>query len=81
MTHSRAERIDRFRGSIQRWFQSRVQESVHCCQCQSPVSPWDTHCPTCGQANPARVSPSAAVYIVVAFVLLALVLSSLVLAF
>jgi hypothetical protein len=42
--------------------QSRLQECVHCRECNSEVTPFASHCPRCGQANPAKVSASAAIY-------------------
>lgn len=81
MTHSTAELAGRIRTSVRQWFHNRLQECVHCWQCHSLVMPWDSHCDRCGQENPARVSPSAAVYLVLAFGLLAIGLSALVFAF
>jgi hypothetical protein len=67
--------------SIKQWFHERLHECVRCCECESAVTPWDSHCPTCGQENPARVSASAAAYLVLGFVFLAFILSFLILAF
>jgi len=80
MTHSSSALTGHIRDTIKQWFHNRMQECVRCCECQSAVSPWDSHCPRCGQQNPARVSPSAAVYLVLGFALLALILSSIILA-
>jgi hypothetical protein len=41
---------------------NRLQECVHCRECQSEVEPFASHCPRCGQANPAKVSATAAIY-------------------
>jgi hypothetical protein len=80
MTHLSSELAGRIRGSIKQWFHSRMHECVHCCQCGGAITPWDSCCQVCGQKDPARLSASAAVYLVVGFVLLAIVLSSLTLA-
>lgn len=72
-------RVDRIRHCIRQWFIQRIQECVQCCECHGRVSPWDTHCPTCGQESPARLSASAPVYLVLAFALLALTFSTLIL--
>ena len=81
MTHLSIELANRIRGSIKRWFYSRMHESMHCCQCGGAVTPWDSYCPTCGQGNPVRFSASAAIYLVLAFGLLAMIISSVILAF
>ena len=59
-----------WRNAIVRWLQARVQECGHCAQCQGKVMPFASHCPNCGQANPAKVSTSAALYLAVGLVLL-----------
>jgi hypothetical protein len=51
---------------------SRLQECVHCRECESAVEPFASHCPRCGQANPAKVSASAAVYPALGGILVAL---------
>lgn len=79
MTHSGSELAGRMRDGVKVWLHDRLQETVHCCECESAVTPWDRHCPICGQENPARVSTSAVVYLVLAFVLLAAIISSLIL--
>ena len=81
MAHSSWELASRFRNCIRQWLQSRMQECVHCCECDNPVKPWDTVCPNCGQEGPSRLSASTSVYLVLGLVLLALTLSSLVSAF
>lgn len=78
MTHSSSELAGRIRSSVKEWFHCRMQECVRCCECGGAVSPWDSHCPTCGQENPARVSASAVVFLVLGFALLSLTLSSLI---
>ena len=77
MTHLSFELVGRIRNSIKKWFHNRMHEWAHCRQCEGVVKPWDSFCPICGQRNPARLSASAAVYLVLGFALLALVLSSL----
>jgi hypothetical protein len=67
--------------AIMRWFQARIQECVHCAECQSKVMPFASHCPNCGQANPAKVSTSAALGLAVGIVLLAFACFFLILAF
>jgi hypothetical protein len=64
--------------SIQRWFNARREECVHCRECGNEVSLVASHCPSCGQANPAKVSLSAAVYLAIAFAAAALALSCLI---
>ncbi len=81
MTHLSFELAGRIRGSVKQWFDSRMHECVHCCQCDAAVTPWDSYCQICGQKDPARHSASAAVYLVLGFVLLATVLSFLILVF
>ena len=81
MSHSSFEWAGRIRTCVQQWFQRRMDECVHCRQCDSLVTPWESYCPKCGQRDPARVSPSAAVYPVLGFALLAMVLSALILTF
>jgi hypothetical protein len=61
--------------SIKRWFHSRLQECRRCSQCEGEITPWASYCPTCGQANPAKVSASAGVYLTLGIVSLALVLT------
>ncbi|REK15741.1 MAG: hypothetical protein DWQ37_07950 [Planctomycetota bacterium] len=79
--HPSSPPAGRTRASIKQWLHERIEECVHCCECERSVSPWDTHCPNCGQESPARVSPSAAVYLVVAFAVLTIVLCLMVRAF
>jgi hypothetical protein len=71
----------RIGGFTKQWFHDRLQESVHCSECESAVTPWDSHCPNCGQENPARVSASAAVFMVLGFAFVAGILSFLILTF
>jgi|GEM_PF-4050532 len=42
------------------WLRARGQECLHCRACERPVSPFETTCPHCGAANPARISLSTA---------------------
>lgn len=67
MTHSSCELAGRIRSSITRWFHCRMQECVRCCSCGNAVTPWDSCCPSCGQADPSRVSSSVGVYLVLGF--------------
>ena len=75
MTSQSAALTARVRGAVERWLYNRWQECIHCRECKGTVTPWDAHCPTCGQQDPARLSVSAVVYLLLAFVLLAAVLS------
>lgn len=50
------------RRQLAAWWLARVEESRHCSDCGGDVSPWDTVCPGCGLANPARVHISPQVY-------------------
>jgi hypothetical protein len=63
------------RDSIAHWFQNRMQECVRCTGCESTVFPFASSCPKCGQPNPAQVSMSAVVCLVLGFMFLAVVLS------
>jgi uncharacterized OB-fold protein len=69
MTHS--ELAGRIRGSVKQWLHDRLQECLHCSECGAAVTPWDSHCPQCGQENPARVSASAAIGLVIGTLCLA----------
>jgi hypothetical protein len=80
MTHLGSELAGRVRGSIKQWFHSRMHECVHCCQCGGAVTPLDSCCQVCGQKDPSRLTASAAMYLVLGFVLLTIVLSFFILA-
>jgi hypothetical protein len=80
MTHSNHDAVGRFVSSMKRWFQLRLQECIRCSECENAVRPWTSHCPTCGQANPARVSATAGIYLTLGFVLLTLTLSAVIIA-
>jgi uncharacterized OB-fold protein len=80
-SHSRSGLPDRIRSSVRHWFQDRLQESIHCAGCDSVIFPFVSYCPKCGQANPTTVSVSVAVYLVIAFVFLAIILSFLTIVF
>ena len=81
MTHTIYKIAGRIFSSIKRWLRSRMQECIRCSECENAVSPWASHCPTCGQANPARVSATAGVYLALGIVLLTVILSSLTIVF
>jgi uncharacterized OB-fold protein len=70
----------RVRHWVERWFTRRIEECVHCSDCGHAVTPWTSRCQHCGQANPAKVSLSAAVVLAIGFVLLATIGSYLVVA-
>jgi hypothetical protein len=71
----------RIRASIRQWFTNRKRECAHCCQCDAPVTIWDSYCPICGQRDPARHSTSVAVQLILGLILLTIVLLSVSLAF
>src|SRR5262245_10396666 len=68
MSHSYQDALVRFVSSMKHWFQSRTQECIRCSACEDAISPWASHCPTCGQVNPARVSATAGIYLAIGFV-------------
>ena len=72
MTHSSYEITGRILSALKHWFHSRMRECVRCIQCENAVTPWASHCPTCGQKNPARVSGSAGIYLAIGSGLLTL---------
>jgi hypothetical protein len=74
MTYLSSDLAGRVRAFIMQWFHSRRHECVHCCQCGGAVTPWDSCCQVCDQKDPARLSASAAMYLVLGFVLAAIVL-------
>lgn len=57
--------------SISTWARARVQECTHCRVCGHSVTPLDRYCAGCGQQDPARVAPSAALPLVLLACLLA----------
>ena len=61
MTDSSSGLMYRVRTSVEQWMHNRWQECIHCRECDSQIKPFATHCPTCGQANPAKVSATAAI--------------------
>ena len=75
MTHSTSDLPARVRVSIVRWIQSRMQECTRCRECETEITPFASHCPKCGQANPARVSTSAVVYLAIGFVFVMLMMT------
>jgi hypothetical protein len=81
MPRSSSKSSGGWRDSILKWFQARVFECVHCSDCQSTVLPFASHCPKCGQANPARVSNTAAIFFALGIVFVTLTLSLSVVAF
>ncbi|TWT76982.1 hypothetical protein Pla123a_24070 [Posidoniimonas polymericola] len=60
-----------FRGALSAWLQGRLQECTHCRVCSHDVTPLDHYCANCGQQDPALVSKSAALSVVVLAGLLA----------
>ena len=81
MSRSNSGWSSRFRNTVGHWFQSRMQECIHCRACESTIPPFVTYCPKCGQVNPTRVANSAVIYLVIGFVYLAFTLSALVAVF
>jgi hypothetical protein len=78
MTGASSKLADRIRSSI---VASRMQECVRCCECGNAITPWETCCPSCGQADPSRMSSSVGVYLVLGFLFLASAISALFIAF
>jgi hypothetical protein len=70
MTHSRSGISDRIVRSSKHWLHRRLQEFTHCSECDRAINPCASHCPTCGQANPARVSSSVGIFLTLGIVLL-----------
>jgi hypothetical protein len=81
MSHSDHDAAGRIVSSMMHWFHSRIQECIRCSACENAIRPWASHCPICGQANPARVSPTASIYLVLGFVLLTSTMSAVIMAF
>jgi hypothetical protein len=81
MTHFDQFATGRFVRSMKHWFQSRLQECTRCSACENAITPWASHCPTCGQASPARVSATAGIYLAFGFVFLTLTVSAAIIAF
>lgn len=75
MTRSSAVRTSRLARLVNQWWQARRHELSHCFECGSPIAPFTTCCPCCGQGNPVKVSRSAVVVLVLGMVALAAVLS------
>jgi len=77
MTCSSSGLLYRVRNTARHWMHNRLQECVHCRECQSEITPFVSHCPKCGQPDPAKVSATAALYpaIVSVFLLIALLLA------
>jgi hypothetical protein len=73
MTHLSTELAGRIGTPIRQWLRSRMEECTRCSQCDHPVKPWDSCCSSCGQADPSRLRPSAAAYLVLGYVLLSLI--------
>lgn len=73
MTHFSSELAGKIGTPIRQWLRSRMEECTRCSQCDHPVKPWDSCCSSCGQADPSRLRPSAAAYLVLGFVLLSLI--------
>jgi hypothetical protein len=71
MAHLSFGFVGSWRRAIVRWIQARIHECAHCAECQSRVMPFASHCPNCGQANPAKLLTSAAFYLAAGFVFLA----------
>jgi hypothetical protein len=68
--HGWLARVQRVRDYVEPWIRNRLRECVRCRGCQSEVLPLETICPKCGQANPAKVSPVAVVYLGIGFAIL-----------
>ena len=81
MTHSSYRIAGRIFSSMHHWLRSRMHECIRCSECESAITPWASHCPTCGQVNPARVSATVGIYLAFGFVLLTATLAALIIAF
>jgi hypothetical protein len=55
-----------------------MEECIHCRECGNEVSLVASHCPSCGQSNPAKVSLSAAVCLTVGVAAVTVALSCLI---
>jgi hypothetical protein len=73
MTHSSIG-FERVLGCIEDWIRNRLRECVRCRGCQGEVAPLESNCPRCGQANPAKVSITAVVYLAIGFALVTIAL-------
>lgn len=71
MPHGRIASSGRIMQGFKQWLLSRWQECVRCSECQQPVLPFDSLCPNCGQANPAKISVLAGIYLAVGLGLVA----------
>jgi hypothetical protein len=81
MTQAGTGWSDRIRSSIAQWIRSRMQECIRCSGCENVVFPFVAYCSKCGQANPTKISISTAVFLVVGFLLIMLMLSLFIIAF
>ena len=81
MTHLSHGISGRILSSMKHWFRCRIQECIRCSECDGTISPWTSHCPTCGQANPAKVSATVGIYLALGFVVVTLTLSALIINF
>ena len=78
MHRSRAKSQDQTGDPVVQWLRNRANECVLCSACQKKTIPFAAYCHNCGQANPAKVSASAVVYLTIAIVFLAVTLPVLV---
>jgi hypothetical protein len=76
MSQSNQDALDRFISSMEHWLRIRVQECMRCSACKHSVKPWASTCRNCGQANPARVSATAGIFLALGFAILTLTLSA-----
>lgn len=70
MNHQMSTVAERIRVTVDQWVNTRLRECIHCRDCGTEVSPWDEVCPTCGRGAPAKVSSSAGLVLVAAFLVL-----------
>lgn len=73
MAATQANLAGRFREFVRQWLAKRRYELVHCHACDCPTEPLATLCPHCGQESPSKLAPSAAIGLVLLFVVLAAV--------
>ncbi|TWT37609.1 hypothetical protein KOR34_25630 [Posidoniimonas corsicana] len=72
MGNAQAGWKSRARAAATRWSQLRQEECTTCRGCGQRVMPLDQYCNHCGQSDPAKVSLSAAVCVVLVIGLLAI---------
>jgi hypothetical protein len=72
MTDTHFQVANRVFRAIKHRLHHHMQEFTHCSECERAINPMTSRCPTCGQANPARVSASFGLCLTVGMVMLTL---------